>query len=75
MAISDALRQMRIRAGLTQTESANALHVDQTAISQWETGITKPRADKFPSIAKLYGCSLEALFSDDDSTKDTDKAV
>lgn len=65
----------RIEAGMLQEEAASALHVDRSTIAKWETGVAKPRADKFPSIAKLYGCPLEALFSDDDSTEDTDKAV
>lgn len=58
-------RECRQRAGLTQVETAAALNVDQTAISQWENGTTQPRADKLPLLAKLYGCTIDDLFKTD----------
>lgn len=56
------LRAARKSANLTQQEAAQLLNVDQTAISQWETGLTMPRTDKLPDIAKIYRCTIDDLF-------------
>ena len=56
------LRVCRRRAGLTQSETAAELKINQTAISQWENGTTRPSVDKLPLLAKLYGCSIDELF-------------
>ena len=37
------LRTLRKEKGLTQVQLAQMVHVDQTAISQWERGIAQPR--------------------------------
>lgn len=76
MAINRALRRERLRACLTQAESARALGVDQTAVSQWETGETSPRLEKIPEIARVYKCPISRLFADDDDiTENEEKAV
>lgn len=67
MQLNEVLKTMRLRAGLTQTESAKELGVDQTAISQWESGETSPRLERIASIAKLYKCEITDLLNPDDS--------
>lgn len=54
---------MRERASLTQIQVAQMLHIPQPTIASWETGRSKPRADKLPAIAKLFGCTIEELLS------------
>jgi len=49
-------------AGLKQGLAAKKLDVTQGAVSNWETGSFKPRADLLPKIAKLYGCRIDDLF-------------
>ena len=51
--------------GLTQKQLADALGVTDKAVSKWERGLAKPRADKLPLLAKLYGCTIEELLADD----------
>lgn len=53
----------RMRAGLTQMEVAEALHITQATVSSWETGISYPTGSKIPAIARLYGCRMEELFT------------
>lgn len=48
------LQDIRKRAGITQNLVAESLCVDQSAISQWESGITYPHPSKIPKLAKLY---------------------
>lgn len=46
-----------------QTEVSAALGVDRSTISKWETGEAFPRADKLRALAKLYGCTIDDMFS------------
>ena len=48
----------------SQTEVARLLGVRPTTVSKWENGVSKPRADKLPKIAELYGCTIEELLAD-----------
>ena len=43
-------KEMRKKFGYSQQELANLLFVNQTAISQWERGVTSPNKT---SLAKL----------------------
>ena len=62
----NAMRERRLRGAVpTQREVAQALGVKESAVSKWERGLAKPRADKLPMIAKLYGCTIEELLADD----------
>ena len=59
-------RMAREEVGLTQEQVAKMLSVDQSTVSYWESGDVKPRADKLPQLAKLYGCKIDDLFDDTD---------
>ncbi len=59
------MRERRLRGAIpTQREVARIIGVKESAVSKWERGISKPRADKLPKLAKLYGCTIEELLSD-----------
>ncbi len=67
----NAMRERRLRGAVpTQREVAQALGVKESAVSKWERGLAKPRADKLPMIAKLYGCTIEELLADDITPKE-----
>lgn len=67
----NAMRERRLRGAVpTQREVAQALGVKESAVSKWERGLAKPRADKLPQIAKLYGCTIEELLADSDTPGD-----
>ena len=57
----------REKAGMTQTEAAKALGVNQSAVSFWESGKTQPRSAQLPKIAKLYGVTVDDLLREDDT--------
>ena len=63
------IAENRKRLGMTQTQLAARLHVTDKAVSKWERGISKPRADKLPAIAKLYGCTIEELLTSSPNQK------
>lgn len=57
------IRFFRIRAGLRQADVAKKLDIDQTAVSNWELGKSKPLRKYHKKLAKLFGCTVEELFS------------
>ena len=60
-------RAMRQKAGLSVAQVMEALKVSDAAVYMWETGVTVPNGKRLPEIAKLYGCTVDALLSDDSS--------
>lgn len=56
------IKAMRIKAGITQKKLAQELGTTQAAISQWETGLYNPAADRFPVIANILKCKIEELY-------------
>lgn len=51
--------------GLSQQELAQELGVDQSTVSLWESGKTKPRANLLPRVAKILGCTVDELLADE----------
>lgn len=51
----------RIAAGLTQSEVARRLEIDQSAVSRWENGKRIPRGTLLVKVADLYGCTIDEL--------------
>lgn len=58
-----SLKDLRVRAGLTQWDVARALQVDQSAVSYWERGRNPPLAKYHEPLARLYGVSVEELIA------------
>lgn len=58
----------RRRAGLLQRQVAEALGVSMGTVAMWDTGRNKPRADMLPKIARLYGCTVDELLRESEST-------
>lgn len=59
-------KELRIAHGYkTQKELADALFVNQTAVSQWERGATKPTSEMQLTLSKLYNVSIDYLLGND----------
>lgn len=56
------IKKCRMAVGLTQKDLANYMGVSRTAISNWECGITCPKADDLPKLATFLRCSIDNLF-------------
>ena len=54
-------KQMREKAKLTQQAVADALGVDRSTVSKWESGASVPKTSKLYKIAILYGCKVDDL--------------
>ena len=79
MTINERIRWYRKELGLSQQYIAKKLHLSQGAISQWESGITKPPAEQLPALADLFGISVDELLGRDSQpvqkTNVVDKAL
>lgn len=55
------LRELRLRAGLSQGELAEIIGTTRPAVTSWENGWTKPTDDNFNALAEALGVSHEIL--------------
>ena len=55
----------REQAGLTQKATADALGVDQSAVSLWEDGKNYQRAAQPVQLDARYGCTVDELLKED----------
>lgn len=55
------IKELRVRSGLTQMEAGKKLRLNQSAISLWESGKTKPMRKLHKRLCKVYGCTAEEL--------------
>ena len=60
--ISDNLRYLRTKKGVTQTEVAKALGIPTTTYNAYETGQNVPRDEMKRKIAEYYGRSVQFIF-------------
>lgn len=54
-------KKFRKRAGYSQKEVAEILHVTQGAVSSWEAGRWEPDQSNLSALADLYGISVDML--------------
>ena len=59
--LGEALRENRLRCGMTQETVAESLQVSRQAVSKWENGTSDPTTGNLLALAKLYGVSAEEL--------------
>lgn len=58
----NAIKKLRLKSGYTQSEISKILNISRSTIAKWETGESKPRAEKLPRLAKILSCSIDDLF-------------
>lgn len=54
----------RKKKGMTQAELAKRLGVTQGAVSQWESGISKPDIFTVVKMAAVFECTVDELLKD-----------
>ena len=58
------IKILREKNDLTQEALCKLTGVTQSAVAKWETGESRPRADKLPELARILGCSIDELFGE-----------
>ena len=61
MAVSDILKELRVKNDLTQEEMAEKLFVTRQAVSRWENGETTPNIETLKLISRSFDISINAL--------------
>lgn len=59
--IAENIRRLRLEHSLTQGQLAERLGVSYQAVSRWENGTTYPDIELLPSIASLFGVTVDWL--------------
>lgn len=57
------IRELRRNADMNQQQLADAMGVAQNCVSQWETEVALPRTRQLPELAKVFGCSIDDLYT------------
>lgn len=58
------IKSLRMKAGLTQVELAKKMNVDQTTISNWESGKHIPMRKLHRKLAKILNCTVDDLLKE-----------
>lgn len=66
-----ALKELRERRGLTQAQLADRLNVAKTAVSNWETGRSKPLRKYRVALCQILGCTEQDLMGESPSHRTT----
>ncbi len=61
----NTISRLRKKQGLSQVQLAEILNVTQGAVSQWEMGLSNPKSEILPELAKALDCTIDELFEDD----------
>ena len=64
--LSDSIKDIRRKNYLNQTAFANRIGVTQSAVSQWENGLTRPNSEQLSAISQAFGISIDDLLVSDD---------
>lgn len=65
MNLAVQLKNAREKAGLSQSEIANKLHLSRQAISRWENGRSTPDIETLAILSDLYNVSLDYLIKNE----------
>ena len=67
------IRELRQARGLSQARVAEDVGVSKPAVCKWETGVSVPRTELLPLLARVLDCSIDELFGGEQ--KDTQGEV
>ena len=68
MALSEKIKENRVRLGMTQEQLAEKLNVTPQLIYKYEQGIRIPNAYYAVSLAETFGTTVEQLVKGDDES-------
>lgn len=66
----NSIRELRKNKGLSQRALADLLEVNQTAVSQWERGVTTPSSHMLLRLSRIFEISPNKLLDIKDDQKE-----
>ncbi len=64
--VADAIRSLRLRAGLSQEQLADRMHTSQPTVARWEAGATLPTLDTIRRLADATDQKAILVFTEED---------
>ena len=61
--LAEQIASLRMKAGMTQRELAEKLHIGPSAIGMYEQGRREPSVEMLIQIAEIFGVSLDFLIT------------
>ena len=75
MTLGQKIKKLRIDSGLTQKDLSNMVNVTFQTVSKWEKDENEPDLATVRELAKLFGCSLDYLLSEDEEEAPKEEVV
>lgn len=75
MSVGTKIKELRNKAGLTQKELADSLHVTYQAVSRWENDDAEPSIDSLKGMCKIFNCTTDELFENPTPKKEENVQV
>ena len=72
MKIGNTIRELRKSKNMTQEQLAEKLGISFQAVSKWENNISLPDITVIPTLASVFGVSVDRLFAEDIRDIDAD---
>lgn len=66
--LGENIKRLRKERNITQEKLAEYLNVSYQTVSKWENGITMPSVMILPSVANVFGVSIDELYDPDKHT-------
>lgn len=66
------IKKWRESCGLSQSALATKMGLCQTAVANWETEVALPKARDLPRLAKIFGCTINDLFVEEQISEPED---
>lgn len=63
--LSERIRDLRRRQGLSQEQLAEKVGVSRQAVSKWEGGLSVPEMDKLLALCDCFGVTMDELTRDE----------
>lgn len=75
MTLGQKIKKLRVDNGLTQKDLADKVYVTFQTVSKWEKDENEPDVSTLRELAKLFGCSMDYLLSEDEIVEEPKQEV
>ena len=75
MTLGQKIKKLRTEKGLTQKDLADDIHVTFQTVSKWENDENEPDVSTIRELAKLFGCTLDYLLSEEEEIKTNNNII
>ena len=73
--ISENIKNLRNKIGMTQKELAEKLYVTPQAVSRWENGEVEPSVDTITTMAQIFGVTTDEIIGGPDKKPEKETVV